>query len=366
MVQKRDYYDVLEVSRDATDADIKKNYRRLAHQFHPDKNPGDKQAEEQFKETAEAYAVLSDAHKRAQYDQFGHNAAGADFSVDLQDIIGSVFGGAFGQRKRSSSPGQPGEDLRYDLELTFNEAAFGVSKEISYSAKCACESCNGSGAKAGTKATPCRTCGGLGEVRVSQAFFMVQQTCPSCRGNGQHIEHKCEKCNGRRLVSKEKKVSITVPPGVDHGMKMRITGEGQSGIQGGRAGDLYVVLHVQPHPLFARDGDTVLCEFPITFVQAALGDTVEVPTIDGTVEMRIPAGTQPGATFRLRNKGIPKFRGRENDRGDQLVTVKLEVPKKLNKQQQELLQQFATASGDDPDFHPQGRGFFDKVKEIFG
>lgn len=367
MVQKRDYYEVLGVSRDATDSEIKKSYRSLAHQYHPDKNPNDKAAEEKFKEAAEAYAVLSDGQKRSQYNQFGHGGLGEDFSVDIQDIFGGIFGDIFGRRGGGGNrnAGQQGADLRYDLELSFNEAAFGTSKDISFVSKSACETCDGSGAKAGTRPIPCRTCAGMGEVRVAQGFFSISQTCPSCHGGGQTIEHKCGDCRGQRLVDKEKKLTVEIPAGVDSGMKMRMVGHGQSGIQGGKAGDLYVVLQIKEHSLFERDGDTVLCEFPITFTQAALGAMIEVPTLDGPVEMQIPASTQPGAVFRLRHKGIPKFRAGENARGDQLVTVRVEVPKKLTKGQRELLERFAEASGEDPDSHPHGKSFFEKVKELF-
>lgn len=371
MVQKRDYYEVLSVSRDAGERDLKASYRKLAHQYHPDKNAGDSVAEERFKEASEAYAVLSDPEKRAQYDRFGHaglNGAGADgFSVNIQDIFGDIFGeffGGGGRRRGQSSKGQAGADLRYDLEISFTEAAFGTEKELRIHRKEACNTCKGSGAKAGSRPIPCRTCGGFGEVRVSQGFFAVAQTCPACRGSGQTISDPCTDCKGSRFSNVERTLQVKIPAGVDSGMQLRVSGEGEGGLQGGSRGDLYVFISVAEHPLFKRNENDVICEVPISFTQAALGAKIEVPTLDGKVSFDIPAGTQTGAVFRLPKKGIPHLKSKkENARGDQLVQVNLEVPKNLSSQQKNLLKEFANLSGEDS--LPGHKGFLDKVKELF-
>lgn len=372
MPEKRDYYEVLGVSRDADERALKKAYRSLAHQFHPDKNPGDKTAEEKFKEASEAYAVLADPEKRAHYDRFGHAempgfggfSGQAAYGVNIQDIFGDIFGdlfggGAAGRRRGGASRGS---DLRYHMEVTFEEAAFGASKDITIPRLEECATCEGSGAAPGSKPKVCNTCGGAGEIRVTQGFFAIAKTCPHCGGAGRVVEKPCPDCQGRGQKEQPRTLTVKVPAGVNEGTRLRFVGEGEAGRSGGPRGDLYVVLTIKEHPLFSRDDENVLCEVPISFPQAALGCTLEVPTLDGKVQMKIPAGTQPGAVFRLKNKGIPQLRGQ--GRGDQLVKVRLEVPKDLDEEQRGLLEKFAAASGDS--VHPEHKSFFDKVKELFG
>ncbi len=368
MAEKRDYYEVLGVSKDADDRAIKKAYRKLAHEHHPDKNDGDKASEEKFKEASEAYAVLSDPEKRAHYDRFGH--AGGDMggfggfgggAVNIQDIFGDIFGDLFGGGRRRGGA-MRGSDLRYHLEVTFEEAAFGAAKEVTIPRLEECSTCAGSGAKPGSKPKVCQTCGGAGEIRVSQGFFAIAKTCPACGGAGRIVDKPCEDCRGRGQRELERTLSVKVPPGVNDGTRLRFVGEGEAGRSGGPRGDLYVVLSIKPHPLFQRDEENVLCELPLSFPQAALGCALEVPTLDGKVQMKIPAGTQPGAVFRLKGKGIPLLRG--SGRGDQLVRVRIEVPRDLNDEQKDHLEKFAAASGDD--VHPEHKSFFDKVKELFG
>jgi molecular chaperone DnaJ len=369
--QKRDYYEVLGVARDADDAALKKAYRKLALQYHPDKNPGDKESEEKFKEASEAYAVLSDPDKRARYDRFGHAdapdlsgypfGAGA-YGVDIQSIFGDIFGDLFGARGGRRGGAARGSDLRYHLEIGFEEAAFGAQKDVVIPRLEECGTCHGSGAAKGSKPKTCGVCGGAGEIRVSQGFFSISRTCHGCGGAGKVIDKPCEDCQGRGMREVERTLSVKVPPGVNDGTRLRFVGEGESGRGGGPRGDLYVVLSIKPHPLFSRDDEDVLCEVPLSFPQAALGCSLEVPTLDGKVQMKIPPGTQPGAVFRLKGKGIPHLRGQ--GRGDQLVRVRVEVPKVLNDEQRALLEKFAAAIGED--VHPEGKSFFDKVKELFG
>ncbi len=367
MSGQRDYYEVLGVSRDADESTLKKSYRKLALKYHPDKNPDDAQAEERFKEASEAYAVLSDAEKRRTYDQYGHEGlrgqGGFDpggFSVNIQDIFGDIFGDFFGGSGGSRGRGR-GSDLKEILNIEFDEAAFGCEKELTYQRHEACEPCNGSGAKPGTSPVTCTTCRGAGQVRVSQGFFAMARTCPQCQGQGTRIEQPCSDCSGQGLNATTKTVKVEVPSGADSGVRLRYVGEGHASRYGSGSGDLYVVLSVAEHPIFQRENEHVFCHLPISFAQAALGDELDVPTIDGKVQMKIPAGTQPGTSFRLRGKGIPHLRGR--GRGDQFVEVKLEVPTKLNDDQRRLLQEFADASGEE--VHPESRSFFDKVKELF-
>jgi molecular chaperone DnaJ len=369
VAEKRDYYEVLGVPKDVDERTLKKAYHKLALQFHPDKNPGDKVAEEKFKEASEAYEVLSDADKRAHYDRFGHNApdlgggfSAQQYAVNLQDIFGDLFGDIFGGRRRGGGGAQRGSDLRFHLEITFEEAAFGAQKEIAIPRLEDCATCHGTGAKPGTKISTCGQCGGSGEIRVAQGFFAIAQTCRACGGVGRTIETPCTDCRGRGQTEQERSLSVKVPQGVNEGTRLRFVGEGEAGRGGGPRGDLYVVLSIKEHPLFHREEQDVICEVPISFPQAALGCSLEVPTLDGKVTMKVPPGTQPGGVFRLRNKGIPHLRG--NGRGDQLVKVRIEVPKKLNKEQTELLEKFAAASNDD--VHPDNKSFFDKVKELFG
>jgi len=368
MATKRDYYEVLGISRGASEKDIKSAYRRLAHEHHPDKNAQNKESEEKFKEASEAYAVLSDPEKRAQYDRFGHQGMhgfSEDFSVNVQDIFGDIFGEFFGRGGRRGSTGQRGSDLRYDLEIEFVEAAFGVEKEITIQRHEACKTCDGSGAKPGSKPVKCSTCDGHGEVRVSRGFFAIAQTCPACQGQGEKVSEVCQDCRGKKLVAAKRKIKVKVPAGIDAQTQLRYHGEGDGGIKGGGPGDLYIVIHVKEHPLFVRDGFDVVCEVPISFTQAALGAKIDVPTLDGKVSLQIPSGTQNGTVFKLRGKGIVHLRSRNQEtRGDQLVRVYVEVPKHLDQKQKDLLKEFANISGEE--CFPENKGFFDKVKELFG
>ncbi|MDA0712814.1 MAG: molecular chaperone DnaJ [bacterium] len=369
MEAKRDLYEVLGLSRSAEEREIKASYRILAHKYHPDKNPGDKSAEEKFKEASVAYSILTDVEKRARYDQFGHaglgNSGAEDFSVNIQDIFGSIFGDFFGSGSNKRSQGERGADLKYDLTITFEQAAFGVEKEIEIKRHDACGTCSGSGAKPGTNPIPCRDCQGLGEVRVSQGFFAIAQTCPSCQGSGQRISEVCLDCKGRKRQKVAHTIKVTVPPGIDNGMQLRYISEGDGGIKGGARGNLYVAINVKNHSLFVRQDNDVTLDVPITFVQAALGTAIEVPTLDGKFTLQIPAGTQPETVFCIPKKGIPSLQRNGNGkRGDQLVKVCLEVPTNLSKQQKDLLIEFANLSGEDT--LPARQGFFDKVKEIFG
>ncbi len=365
MSQKRDYYDVLGVSRDVDEGALKKAYRKLALKYHPDKNPDNPEAEAKFKEASEAYAVLSDAEKRSAYDRFGHDGlrgqGGFDpggFSVNIQDIFGDMFGDFFGGGRSRSSRGA---DLQSVMELTFEEAAFGCKKELEYTKVGSCGTCSGSGAKPGTQPQTCSTCRGMGEVRVQQGFFAMARTCPHCNGQGTQITDPCGDCRGSGQEHIDNSVSIDIPKGVDTGVRLRYVGEGNMAKGGGPPGDLYVVLKVAEHDIFTREAQHVFCEIPISFPQATLGTELAVPTLDGKVNMKVPAGTQPGTSFRLKGKGIPVFRG--HGRGDQYVQVNIEVPKKLNDEQQAALEAYAELTGDD--VHPENKSFFDKVKELF-
>jgi molecular chaperone DnaJ len=369
---KRDYYEVLGVHRNASEAEIKKAFRRLAIQHHPDKNPGDKMAEERFKEITEAYEVLSDAQKRAQYDQFGHAGvsgaggfggagfggfgAGTPFGDIFSDIFGDIFGGGTG---RSRTQGRRGDDLLYNLEVSFEEAAFGVDKKIEVPFARRCAACNGSGARPGTEPKACPACRGAGQVRYQQGFFSVSKTCGQCNGEGKVVDDPCPECRGKGSVKDTKTLSVKVPAGVETGSRLKLTGEGGQG-KGGPNGDLYVAINVREHPLFQREDNNVICEFPISFIQAALGCEVEVPTLDGKVAMKIPEGTQSGKVYRLRGKGIPSLQG--YGRGDQLVVIRVETPTNLNKRQKELLEEFAKIGNED--VHPLKKGFLDKVMDI--
>ncbi len=380
MANKRDYYEVLGVDRGASDADIKKAYRKLAKQYHPDVNPGDKVAEAKFKEINEAYEVLSDSQKRSNYDQFGHagtdpNGFGGfqggygDFDFGgIGDIFESFFGGSgFGGRTTRSKKGpQKGADLKYAMEIAFEEAAFGVEKEISVNRMEGCVTCGGTGSKPGTSPTTCKHCNGSGQVQYKQntpfGQFVNIKTCDVCHGEGKIITDPCGTCGGKGKIRKSVKIKINVPSGIDDGQTISLRGEGEPGSKGGPSGDLYISIRVRSHPLFQRQGNDVLCDIPITFVQAALGADLEVPTLDGKVKYTMPEGTQTGAVFRLKSKGIPFLRG--NGRGDQYVKVVVEVPKKLNDRQKTLLKEFAELSGDDS--HEQRKGFFEKMKDAFG
>ena len=380
MAEKRDYYEVLGIDRNATDQDIKRAYRRLAKKYHPDVNPGDKEAEAKFKEASEAYAVLSDEETRAKYDQFGHSAfegaGGGDggfggFSGfgDMGDIFGDIFGDLFGGgggRRAKNGPTR-GQDVQSSLEITFTEAAFGCKKNIDLWVFDNCDQCNGTGAKAGTKPETCPTCHGSGQARVQQQTMFGAmtsvRTCSTCGGTGKIIKEKCTRCNGGGRIKVKKTFEVNIPAGIDTGQSIRMSGKGEPGAQGGPNGDLFITVTIRPHPFFSRQGYDVYCSVPISFAQAALGDELEIPTIDGKAQYIIEEGTQTGTRFRLRGKGIPYLRN-SNQRGDQYVTVNVEVPKKLNDKQKELLRQFASAMGED-DVHGQKKSFFQKMKDAF-
>lgn len=379
---KRDYYEVLGISRNADEAEIKKAYRKLAKQYHPDVNPGDKDAEAKFKEISEAYEILGDPQKRSRYDQFGHAGvdpngfgnAGAGFGgfdfggfSDIFETFESFFGGSgFGRSSRSRTGPQKGADLKYSVEISFEEAAFGVEKEISMSRHENCSKCGGSGSKPGTSPATCKKCGGTGQIQNKHATpfgqFIDVRACDMCRGEGKIITDPCPECKGMGKVRKTFKKKINIPAGIDDGQIITSRGDGEPGTRGGPPGDLFITVSVKPHPIFRRQGYDVVCEIPITFVQAAIGAELEVPTLDGKVRYSIPEGTQTGTIFRLKNKGIPYLRG--NGRGDQYVKVEIEVPKKLNEKQKELLKEFAALSGDE--VYEQRKGFFDKMKDALG
>ena len=379
--QKRDYYEVLGVAKGASDEELKKAYRKLAKKYHPDMNPGDAEAEAKFKEANEAYEVLSNAEKRSRYDQFGHAGVDPNFGagggyggfdmgdIDLGDIFGSFFGGGFGgfggQQQRANAP-QKGESLRANLTVTFEEAAFGCEKEIELNRTEACDECHGSGCQPGTTAETCPDCRGTGTVRVQQRMggmaFSSSAPCSRCRGTGKLIHNPCKKCSGVGSVRTKKRVSVTIPAGIDDGQAVSLRGQGNAGKNGGPAGDLIVGVRIKPHAQFQRDGSTVLYEHPVSFVQATLGAELEIPTIDGKVKYTLPAGTQSGTTFRLRGKGIPELRGR--GRGDQYVTVKVQIPTTLTAEQKEALRAFGAAMGEGVE-EPEGgfKGIFDKRKK---
>jgi molecular chaperone DnaJ len=372
----RDYYEVLGVDRSAGADEIKKAYRRLAVKYHPDKNPGDKEAEEKFKEVSAAYEILSDPAKRQRYDQFGHDAfrsgrGGGGPSVDPFDIFSQVFGGGSifdtffggGGGGRSSTGPQPGADLRYDMEIDFEDAVFGAERTIEVPRPETCERCHGSGAEPGTSRKRCPTCGGTGQTTVTQGFFSIRQRCPTCGGGGEVIEQRCSGCHGEGRVSRTKRIQIHIPAGVDNGSRLRVSGEGEGGRRGGPAGDLYVVLHVKPHELFRREGDDLACDVWVPITTAILGGTIAVPTIGGTAELRIPAGTQHGTTFRLRGKGVPSIRG--YGRGDQHVKIQIDIPSNLSPEQRAKLQEFADITDQDESLYPRWKAFMRKAKRFF-
>jgi molecular chaperone DnaJ len=382
-VSKRDYYEVLGISRSAGDADIKSAYRKLAMKYHPDRNPGDKAAEEKFKEAAEAYAVLADSDKRAMYDRFGHagvsSAAGAGAGFDpnifhgFEDILGGLgdifgFGDLFGGGRRRGGP-QRGADLRYDLEISFEEAAKGVETSIQIPRQENCETCHGSGAAAGTSPTTCPQCRGQGQVRFQQGFFTVARTCPQCRGAGKVITKPCQTCHGTGRVQRDRKLTVKIPAGIATGQQLRLQGEGESGFMGGPSGNLYVVVQVQEHEFFRRDGNNLYCEIPVNFPTLALGGEIQVPTLDGTESVKVPEGTQTGTTLRLRGKGMPDVGGR--GRGDLFATVQVQTPRKLTRDQRRLLEELAKVLPKEK-FEPRqrededDRNLFDRVKDMFG
>ncbi len=364
-MSKRDYYEILGLSRTASESEIKKAYRVLAVKYHPDKNPGDAEAEEKFKECAEAYSVLSDAQKRSQYDRFGHaGMGGGGFDPgftnieDIFDLFG--FGDMFGGRQRTRSTVQRGSDLRYDLEITLEDAAKGKDEKLRIPRLEKCEPCSGNGAEPGTTPESCISCGGRGQTQFQQGFFSVMRTCPNCRGTGKIIRTPCKECRGQGRIEKERTLEIKIPAGVETGSRLRISGEGEAGVNGGPAGDLFVVIHVSEHETFERQGANLYSAIPITFSQAALGADVKVTTLDGEEDLKIPAGTQTGTVFRIRSQGMPALGGR--GKGDLFVAVTLITPKTLTKEQRQLLEQLAEI--EDTEFTDES--FIEKVRNIFG
>lgn len=383
-MSKRDYYEILGVSKNASSEEIKAAYRKLALKYHPDKNPSNrKEAEEKFKEISEAYEVLSDSQKRATYDQFGHEGlqgafrgGGFDWSdfthfSDIEDLFGSFgdffrgfgididsFGGGWGGGGRRV---RRGSDLQYSLEISFEEAAFGTEKTVHIPRYEICPVCNGEGTKPGTKKADCSQCGGSGQIRSVTGFFSLTRTCNRCGGEGKIIKVPCTRCRGEGRVRLERKISVKIPAGIDDGFRLRITGEGEAGMRGGRRGDLYILVYVKPHPIFGRHNNDIICEVPISFVQAALGSEVDVPTLNGKARMKIPAGTQSGKIFRLRGKGIPNLRG--GGRGDEHVRIIVETPTNLNSEQRKILEEFARSCGEE--VNPITRSFMKKIKQLF-
>ncbi|TIH07421.1 molecular chaperone DnaJ [Pseudomonas leptonychotis] len=370
---KRDFYEVLGVERGVSEAELKKAYRRLAMKHHPDRNPDDKASEEKFKEANEAYEVLSDAAKRSAYDQYGHagvdpqmgGGGGGPGGANFSDIFGDVFSDFFGgQRGGQRGGAQRGSDLRYTLELDLEEAVRGTTVTIRVPTLVNCKPCDGSGAKKGTAPVTCTTCGGIGQVRMQQGFFSVQQTCPRCHGSGKMITDPCGSCHGQGRVEESKTLSVKVPAGVDTGDRIRLTGEGEAGAMGGPAGDLYVVVNVREHAIFQRDGKHLYCEVPISFADAGLGGELEVPTLDGRVKLKIPEGTQTGKMFRLRGKGVAPVRG--GGAGDLMCKVAVETPVNLDKRQRELLDEFRKTLEGNSSHSPKANGWFEGVKRFFG
>ena len=381
-MSKRDYYEVLGCSRDAGAADLKKAYRKLAMESHPDRNPNDRAAEERFKEISEAYAVLSDEEKRAQYDRFGHAASGpgagpGGFSADFGDLggfqdlfeslFGDSFGGGGGGRRRGR--GQRGADLRYNLDMSLQEVLSGLTKSLKLPKMRPCGTCSGSGLQAGHRPETCGRCHGSGQMAFQQGFFRVNRPCDQCQGMGEIVRHPCNECRGIGRVEGQQTLDVTIPAGVDEGARLRLSGEGEAGIAGGPPGDLYVVISIQPHSLFERDNNDLHCEVPISFVQATLGDEIDVPTLEGKVKMRVPEGTQSGKLLRLKSKGLPPLQPRadrsqlERMRGDLYVRIFVEVPTKLSERQRELLEEFAAESG--TEVSPAAKGFMDKLRDLF-
>lgn len=377
----QDYYQILGVDKSASADEIKKAYRKLAVKYHPDRNPGDKAAEEKFKEVSSAYEVLSDSQKRAQYDQFGHEAytsggaaggpggfGGFGGGVDPFDLFQQMFGGGGGfgdlfgggRRRRNPSGAADGSDLRYDLEIDFEEAVYGADRKIVIPRLSSCPDCKGSGCADGSGRKTCPQCGGSGQVTMSQGFFSIRQACPKCGGTGQIVENPCKKCHGDGRIQIEKTLSIHIPPGVDTGSRLRVAGEGESGVRGGRAGDLYVMIHVKEHEIFHREGNDVLVELPVDFVTATLGGLIDVPTVSGKARMKVPAGSQSGTTLRIRGKGMPSLRG--GSRGDMHVRFVVEVPQKLSREQQSLLEKFQQSLKDEN--MPYKTGFLKKAKRF--
>jgi molecular chaperone DnaJ len=363
---KRDYYELLGVERNATEEDIKKAYRKLALKYHPDRNPGLKEAEEKFKEISEAYQVLSDPQKRATYDQFGHvEGVGTGFGgfgrgfPDLSEIFGDVFGDFFGETRRGGGGPQPepGSDLRYDLLVNFEEAVKGCEKSIHITRQEVCSGCDGNGAESGSALKNCPTCHGRGEVRTTQGFFSISRTCSRCGGMGKIVERPCPRCKGNGRVKVERNISVKIPSGVETGSSLRLSGEGEAGLFGGPRGDLYIVIKVKKHEFFSREGNDIVCTVPVSFSIACLGGEIDVPTLDGKMKLKIPPGTQSGQVFRQKGKGFSDLRG--YGKGDMLIHLKVEVPTKLSERERELIQELAKIRGEDVS---KGKSFFDKFK----
>ncbi|MGM0471808.1 MAG: molecular chaperone DnaJ [Bacillota bacterium] len=375
-MSQEDYYDILGVSEDASEKEIKKAYRKKAKQYHPDVSD-EPNAEEKFKKVSEAYEVLGDEEKRAKYDQYGHagvnqdgaggfNQGGGFGQGNFEDIFDMFFGGGRSRGRSRQNARRKGADLRYNLTIDFEEAAFGVEKEITVPRTEECEACNGSGAADDSEVETCAKCDGSGEIRFKQQTpfgqFVQSKTCDRCNGSGQFVKDPCPTCNGKGKVKRRRQVTVNVPAGVESGSRLKLRGEGQAGENGGPAGNLFVVINVRSHELFERQGDDILCEVPISFIQATLGDEIQVPTLDGKVKFKIPEGTQPGTSFRLRDKGIPHLRGR--GRGDQHIKVKVIIPEDLDQEQKDLLKKFAEISSEE--INPEEKGFFKKVKKVLG
>ena len=376
---KRDYYDILGVPRTASEQELKSAFRKLAKEYHPDRNPGDKDAEQRFKDLNEAYEALKDPQKRAAYDRFGHAAFdhgmggrghpgggfGPDFASSMSDIFDDLFGEFMGGRRggqRRGSTRERGADLRYNMEITLEEAFIGKAAEIRVPTSVACETCSGTGAKPGTKPSTCPTCGGIGKVRASQGFFTIERTCPTCVGRGEVIDDPCTACSGSGRVTRERTLQVNIPAGVEDGTKVRLVGDGEAGLRGGPPGDLYIFLSIKPHSFFQRDGADVFCKVPISMTTAALGGQIEVPTLEGTVSrVKIPEGTQSGKQFRLKGKGMPVLRSKTV--GDMYIQVDVETPKNLTRRQRELLEEFERESHKETS--PESAGFFARVKDFF-
>ena len=372
--KQKDYYEVLGLDRSASSEEIKKNYRKLARQYHPDKNQGDKSAEAKFKEVQEAYDILSDDNKRSAYDQFGHNAfdpssmgGGAGFNGNFSDIFENVFGDIFGDRQGGGGRGpgqQRGADLRFALELPLEKVVFGSETTLRIPTWVVCKDCQGSGAAKGTSPTVCKDCEGMGQIRMQRGFFTVQQTCPTCRGQGRKITSPCTHCRGQGRNQEEKVLSVKIPAGVDNGDRIRLQGEGEAGLNGAPPGDLYVEVHVKPHPIFERQGQDLHCQMPISFTTAALGGEIEIPTLQGKVKLKIPPETQNAKVFRLRGKGVQAVRG--NVVGDLLCHIVVETPINLSREQKELLEKFQVSLDADKKNHsPQERSWFERMKAFF-
>jgi molecular chaperone DnaJ len=372
VMAKRDFYEILGVARGSSETELKAAFRKLAMQHHPDRNPGDKDCEHRFKEIAEAYEILKDADKRAAYDRFGHAAFehpradgagfGNDFASTFADIFDDLFGMGGGRRGRGSTR-ERGADLRYNMEIGLDEAFHGKTAQIRIPTPVTCEACSGTGAKAGTKPKVCPTCAGQGKIRHAQGFFTLERTCPACHGRGQVIESPCSSCTGSGRVTRERMLSVNIPPGVEEGTRIRLAGEGEAGVRGGPAGDLYIFLSIAAHPFFQRDGADLHCRVPISMITAALGGEFEVPTVDGgKTRVRVPEGTQSGRRLRLGNKGMPVLRSKQT--GDMYVQIVVETPQNLTKKQKQLLAEFEKLSSHET--QPETIGFFAKLKEFFG